>query len=712
MRSIYYQNSRWKFVLLMLALVIGGLSLFYTNRMVHSVRKQERKNMELWANATKALSLSGEFDASLEVLVEIIQANDNIPVILTDSGRGILSYNNIDDKKVRPGYLEGLILEMESQHPPIVIQAGPGNTNYIFYSDSLLLYQLRFYPLFQILVICIFLAIAYAAFNISRRYEQDFLWVGMAKETAHQLGTPISSLMALHAQMESANAHSNASSNPDEEVWMLTFAKDLLRLENITERFSKIGSAPVMERLILTETLEHSLDYIQSRTPSNIIFTKDIEPGLPPIPHNRALMEWVIENLVKNAVDAMPNGGAIHCHLHQQRRHLILDISDTGIGIPRSRHELIFKPGISTRRRGWGLGLTLARRIVELNHRGSIRVWHSEPLKGSTFRIRLPMDGNQGDSFLQRLFTKYPWQASPANHRIHLWGVAALIPALIPAHVSALVPKHIPAHVSAPVAAFSLSGNNTPAAGQRLTQNTPAPPNYAQFTKAQGWTRPLWQVHTVYGLYRASGDLENRFGTSSIVGLELQRQSPRAGWVWSLRGGHLFGGQVKEIALFGAIATPDGDIITANGIFEDYRLRQFGWFVEGRLGKIIFPLGPQGSGIRFDLGMGMLQHKIWIETPNNNSPQLSGEYKRGYDRLCDGLSLSQNLTYQYLAANRRINFQIGLDLIQAFTRERRTVRYDTGLPAHAARHDLLNGLKISWILPIYERSEKAELYFD
>ena len=175
MRSVYYQNSRWKFVLLLLALIIGALSLYYTDRMVQSVRKQERKNMELWANATRALSMSSEFDASLEVLVEIIQANDNIPVILTDSNKAILSYNNLNEILARrPKYLERLVQEMETQHPPIVIQAGPGITNYIFYSDSILLYQLKYYPLFQLLVICVFLAISYAAFSTSRRYEQDF----------------------------------------------------------------------------------------------------------------------------------------------------------------------------------------------------------------------------------------------------------------------------------------------------------------------------------------------------------------------------------------------------------------------------------------------------------------------------------------------------------------------------------------------------------
>ena len=654
MHSIYYQNSRWKFMLLILALIIGAVSLVYTNRMVQSVRKQERKNMELWANATKALSMSQEFDASLEVLVEIIQANDNIPVILTDSARAILSYNNISEKKAaKPGYLLDLIREMELQHPPIVIQAGPGITNYIFYSDSLLLYQLRYYPLFQLLVICVFLAMAYTAFNASRRYEQDFLWVGMAKETAHQLGTPISSLMALHTQMES-----EGSSN---ETWSRTFAKDLQRLENITERFSKIGSAPRLEKKSMEDTLHQSLEYLQARTPSNIIFSKEVTPNLPDIPHNRALMEWVIENLVKNAINAMPNGGRLHCHLYRQKSHLVLDVSDTGIGIPRSRHQLIFKPGISTRRRGWGLGLTLARRIVELNHHGSIRVAQSEANKGSTFRIRLPIDTSPKQGAFRRLFS------SLGNGKGRVTGIMLIV---------------------------SLLGM------------------IARDAYALKTTKPLWQMHTVYGLYKPSGPMSARFGTSSIIGFELHRQSRLNPWIGSIRGGHLFGGLVRETNLFGSIATPSGDLITANGVFEDYRLRQFGWFVEGRLGRIVLPLGPPGSGLRIDMGVGMLQHKIWIETPNNNSPQMSSVYKRGYDRLCEGWSLSQTLSYHFLAKDRRINFLIGFDLIQAFTREQRSVRYDTGLPAHGIRRDMLNGIKVSWILPFYERTEKAELYFD
>jgi two-component sensor histidine kinase len=673
MRSIYYQNSRWKVLLLGLALIIGAVSLMYTDRMVQSVRKQERKNMELWANATRALSMSEEFDASLEVLVAIIQSNDNIPVVLTDSRRAILSYNNISETKAaRPGYLQALVEEMEVQHPPIRIQAGPGIVNYIYYSDSLLLYRLRYYPLFQLMVICIFLAISYAAFSTSRRYEQEFLWVGMAKETAHQLGTPISSLMALQAQWDSddeaAPEQKTAErvASPDPE-WQQTFDKDLQRLRHITERFSKIGSTPVLQSASLETTLLQSVDYLKPRSPDNITWTVRIEPNLPAVPHHRSLMEWVLENLIKNAVDAMPHGGELHLHLHRLGTCMVLDVRDTGVGIPRSRHRLIFKPGISTRKRGWGLGLTLTKRIVELNHGGSIKVLNSEPGKGTTFRIKLPLKQNPLRTGWQRF------------RDLWVWGMVLGL-------------------------------------GQGLALPSPG------YGQAQ---RPLWQVHTHYALYLPGGDLRNRFGASSLIGLEIHRQafvspakSPSAtptrnrGWIWSMRLGHLFGGQVLETNLFGSVATPSGDLINANGVFEDYRLRQFGWLAEGRAGRLILPLGPKGSGIRLDLGLGVLQHKIWIETPNNNTPQMSSTYKKGYDRLCEGMSLSQALTYQYLAPNKRINFQIGLDLVQAFTRERRTVRYDSGFPVHYPRKDFLKGLRVAWILPVYERSEKSQLYFD
>jgi signal transduction histidine kinase len=673
MRSVYYQNSLWKFFLFMVALIIGLASLYYTNIMVQSVRKQERKNMKLWANATRALSMSSEFDASLEVLVEIIQSNDNIPVILTDARKEILSYNNLDEKLARqPGFLKRLVQEMETQHPPIVIQDGSGITNYIFYSDSNLLYQLRYYPLFQLLVICIFLAIAYAAFSASRRYEQDFLWVGMAKETAHQLGTPISSLMGLHARLESDNIENNSgkvSGLSTDEDWVSAFSKDINRLENIAERFSKIGSTPILRLESLEETLLSALEYIQPRSPSSVRFIKEIGDRLPKVPHNKALMEWVIENLIKNALDAMPQGGEIRFRMHTLRQSIVLDVTDTGKGIPRSRHRLVFRPGISTRKRGWGLGLTLAKRIVELNHRGRIKVLYSEPGKGTTFRIQLPLQQNP---------VLNQWQSFRERVVLTRWGGFPLLGGL-------------------PAVLGLLTLSSTLA----MAQGTYRAPKKA-----------LWQVHTTAGVYLPGGQLKERFGTLSLVGPELTRQSPSRRWTVGIRGGHLFGAEVRETLLFGSIATPSGDIINANGVFEDYRLRPFGWFMEGRAGWLVLPQGPHGSGWYSEWGLGALQHKIWIETPNNNSPHLSSDYKMGYDRLCDGLSLSQTLGYHYLSAQKRINFRVGLEFIWAQTRERRTVRYDTGKSAHDLRQDLLTGIRLAWILPLYERSEKSDLYFE
>ncbi|MFM7496931.1 MAG: sensor histidine kinase [Bacteroidota bacterium] len=679
MRSVYYQNSLWKFFLFMVALVIGLASLYYTNVMVQSVRKQERKNMKLWANATRALSMSSEFDASLEVLVEIIQSNDNIPVVLTDARKEILSYNNLDERLARqPGYLKRLVQEMETQHPPIVIQDGSGITNYIFYSDSNLLYQLRYYPLFQLLVICVFLAIAYAAFSASRRYEQDFLWVGMAKETAHQLGTPISSLMALHARLENDNIENNSDQDggwSTDQGWVSAFAKDINRLENIAERFSKIGSTPILRLGSLEETLLSALDYLQPRSPSSVRFIKKIDDRLPQVPHNKALMEWVIENLIKNSLDAMPQGGEILFRMHTLRQSIVLDVTDTGKGIPRSRHRLIFRPGISTRKRGWGLGLTLAKRIVELNHRGRIKVLYSEPGKGTTFRIQLPLQQNpvlnRWQNFRDRL----------GLHRLGGFSVCWAIPAVL--------------------GLFTFWWGETSAQGATAIQG-----GYRTQAKA------LWQVHTTAGVYLPGGNLKERFGTLSLVGPELIRQSPSRRWTMGLRGGHLFGALVRETQLFGSVATPSGDIINANGVFEDYRLRPFGWFVEGRAGWLVFPQGPGGSGWFSEWGLGALQHKIWIETPNNNSPQLTSDYKMGYDRLCDGLSLSQSLGYHYLSASKRVNFRLGLEFIWSQTRERRTVRYDTGQSAHDRRHDFLSGIRLAWILPLYERSEKSDLYFE
>lgn len=385
MLSIYYKKNNWKIVLLLAALVIGSVSLYYTSQVVHNIEKQEKKKMLLWARATRDLSSSTDLDQNQEFLLDILRENDNIPVILTDDNLQILSYLNIDPEQAeRPGYLQRQLIVMRQQREPILIEPLEGVRQYIFFKDSDLLYQLRYYPYFQLAVISIFLLVSYLAFSVSRRYEQDFLWVGMAKETAHQLGTPISSLMAWQEYLKSTTT--------DADTEMITeVGKDIERLQTITERFSKIGSIPVLAPVDMREVIERGMGYMRKRASEKVTF--QIETGDQPVlvALNEPLFDWVIENLTKNALDAMSGHGTIRLQLSTVQKMAVIDFSDTGKGIPANQFQAIFKPGITTRKRGWGLGLTLVKRIIEKYHDGKIFVKSSEQGKGTTFRIQLPL---------------------------------------------------------------------------------------------------------------------------------------------------------------------------------------------------------------------------------------------------------------------------------------------------------------------------------
>jgi two-component system, sporulation sensor kinase E len=385
MLSIYYKKNNWKIVLLLVALVIGSVSLYYTSQVVHNIEKQEKKKMLLWARATRDLSSNTDLEQNQEFLLDILRENDNIPVILTDDNLQILSYLNIDPEQAeKPGYLERQLVVMRQQHEPILIEPIEGIRQYIFFKDSDLLYQLRYYPYFQLVVISIFLLVSYLAFSVSRRYEQDFLWVGMAKETAHQLGTPISSLMAWQEYLKST------TSEEDQEM-VTEVGKDIERLQTITERFSKIGSVPVLEPVDMREVIERGMGYMRKRASEKVVF--QIETGDQPVmvALNAPLFDWVIENLTKNALDAMSGAGTIRLQLSTAQKMAVIDFTDTGKGIPTNQFQAIFKPGITTRKRGWGLGLTLVKRIIEKYHDGKIFVKWSEQGKGTTFRIQLPL---------------------------------------------------------------------------------------------------------------------------------------------------------------------------------------------------------------------------------------------------------------------------------------------------------------------------------
>lgn len=382
--NIYTRKQRWKLALLLAAMVIGIASLWYTNILVEKLALQEKKNVELWAGAVRQLSEVEVEAGDVSFALEVLRSNNTIPMILTDAKGQINSFKNLDSvKSMDESWLKAQIEEMRAEQQPIQISFGKeGEINFIYYRDSSLIRQLRYYPYFQLAVISLFLLVSYLAFSSSRKAEQNQVWVGMAKETAHQLGTPLSSLMAW---VEYLRMQGNKDGHLDE------IEKDIARLNTITERFSKIGSAPSLKKENVNEVIVNSLNYIRSRSSSRVNFslTNGSNHDLY-APLNIPLFEWVLENIFKNAVDAMEGEGAITVSITDQQQFVYIDICDTGKGIPKSKFKTVFKPGYTSKSRGWGLGLSLSKRIVEEYHGGHIFVKSSEMNKGTTFRIVLP----------------------------------------------------------------------------------------------------------------------------------------------------------------------------------------------------------------------------------------------------------------------------------------------------------------------------------
>jgi len=380
--NIYAQKQRWKLLLLTAALLIGAASLWYTNKLVKSLADEERKKINLWAEATKKLADVSELNTDLGFPYAVISDNTTIPVILTDSSFDMITFRNLDSVKMQNSlYADNEIAEMRDSHDPIEIILPGQNKNYILYKDSTLLVKLRYYPYFQLSVIALFLFVSYLAFSNSRKSEQNQVWVGMAKETAHQLGTPLSSLIAW---MEILKMKGLSSEYTGE------IQKDIQRLQTITDRFSKIGSAPSLQKENVQQVLDHSINYIKTRTSDKIAFSLHNNSTAQVFaPMNIPLFEWVIENILKNAIDAMTGEGKISVAITDQQQFVYIDISDSGKGVPKGQFKTVFKPGFTTKSRGWGLGLSLSKRIIEEYHDGQIFVKHSEPNKGTTFRIVL-----------------------------------------------------------------------------------------------------------------------------------------------------------------------------------------------------------------------------------------------------------------------------------------------------------------------------------
>jgi anti-sigma regulatory factor (Ser/Thr protein kinase) len=372
-------RTLWKLSLLLFAVIIGLGSLVYTGSLVEKLKIEERKNVELWAEALKRISLP-ETSQNLDFFSSIIENNKTIPVILTDETDSIISTGNFNKEKVKdPVYLEKKLNNIKGKNEPIIIDLGENHYNSIYYKDSTILTMLIYYPFIQLGIIVLFILVSYLAFNSSRKADQNQVWVGMSKETAHQLGTPTSSLAGWIEIMQQKYPEISITKE---------LASDVERLEKVTERFSRIGSKPALSNENIISIISHTIDYLKSRTSSKVKFITDYNPDKEIfMPLNSALFEWVIENVSKNAIDAMEGNGEITIRITETEKEALIDISDTGKGMPKSAFNKIFNPGFTTKQRGWGLGLSLAKRIVEEYHSGRIFVKYSEVGKGSCLRI-------------------------------------------------------------------------------------------------------------------------------------------------------------------------------------------------------------------------------------------------------------------------------------------------------------------------------------
>ncbi len=380
---MFVENNRWKWVLFTIALTIGAITMWYTDSFVRKLREVERQKVQLWAEASRLLARLGDNDEYLGFVFQVIRDNKTVPVILTDAQGNINGWNNLDSSKVkRAGYLRSQLEEMKQEREPIEIEYLEGESVYIYYKDSLLLQQLRWYPLVILLVMTLFVLIAYYAFSASRRLEQNRVWAGMARETAHQIGTPLSSLMGWIEILRDQEA-------PGEMLGEME--KDVHRLNIITDRFSKIGSMPTIRPEDIVPVTENAMEYLRARSVRKIRFEFHT-PGITgPVftPLNVPLYEWVIENLIRNAIDAISGTGRISVSVRDKGRQVHIEVEDTGKGIRSGQWKTIFRPGFTTKKRGWGLGLSLARRIIVDYHGGRIFILRSEKNKGTTFRIVL-----------------------------------------------------------------------------------------------------------------------------------------------------------------------------------------------------------------------------------------------------------------------------------------------------------------------------------
>ena len=380
MSSIYDSRQRWKLGFIFAAVLIAMASVVVSDLLIKDLAREERQKIEVWSEATRVMT-SENPSLNMNLILKIIQGNTSIPVILCSETDSVVSYNNIEipEKNVAQ-FMTNKVKELRTKNPPIVIDMEDGTYQYLYYDDSIILKRLLVYPYAQLSVVFVFILIAFLALASTKKAEQNKVWVGLSKETAHQLGTPISSLIAWVEYLRTKDIDPSLLTEMD---------KDVKRLQTIAERFSKIGSDPDPVPTNIVESIRAALGYMETRISSKVKINTYLQERPILVLMNDSLFAWVIENLTKNAVDAMEGQGEISLKVEEREKVVLIDLADTGKGIPKSKFKTVFNPGYTTKKRGWGLGLSLVKRIIESFQGGKIFVKSSELGKGTTFRIKL-----------------------------------------------------------------------------------------------------------------------------------------------------------------------------------------------------------------------------------------------------------------------------------------------------------------------------------
>ncbi|WP_213189300.1 sensor histidine kinase [Cloacibacterium caeni] len=381
MRNNFISKINNWFVFVLLTIIVAGLAVS-SNFLINHLRKKETDRIKSLATAVKYLQDNNVDSRLNDLSLNVIDENKDIPIIITDKNRNLIESKNIDEEILNnPEKLKQKIAEMDDKYPPFEIQLPNFNNQFVFYDNSDLLNYLRYYPYALGLFIGLYLLFSFWFLRTIKKSDESMLWAGLAKETAHQIGTPLSSMIGWVEVMKL-----DANRNDD---GLLEINKDINRLKTISERFSKIGSVPELNDLNLKETFQQNFDYLKSRISRKVNFELKVPAREILIPHNRILMSWVIENLVKNAVDAMKGEGKLEISLYSKNNYVLIDVKDSGSGMTNTQMRSAFKPGYSTKKRGWGLGLSLAKRVINEYHNGDIKIAESEVGKGTTFRIVL-----------------------------------------------------------------------------------------------------------------------------------------------------------------------------------------------------------------------------------------------------------------------------------------------------------------------------------